>query len=465
METGNLMHAERLAALDGLRQLVVGTVARPGEQGYQHAIPWNVAAEVNPGAVVSVASATDVAHTVRFAAGCGLTVAVQATGHGALSIGRDTILIHTGEMVTCAVDPTRRTASVGAGVRWQQVLDAATPHGLAPLTGSAPAVGVVGFLTGGGIGPLVRTFGASSDYIRSFNVVTGAGQLLHATAEDSNDLFWGLRGGKATLGIVTAVEIDLLPISELYGGAIYFEGQDAAKVLHCWREWSANLPEQVNTSLAFLRLPPLPSVPAPLAGRFSVAVRYAALGDVGAAEELLRPIRDVAGPLMDSVTVMPYSSIGMVHADPVDPMPIYERTVMLQELSAEAADAVIAVVGPQSACTLTIVELRLLGGALSSPAAPDSALCHRGMAYVLHSIGVLDPSVAGSVVDHSGALVDALSQWSTGAELPNFAPASDAARLARCYDENTLHRLAALAEHYDPAGVLRVGQVARVTRT
>jgi len=87
------------------------------------------------------------------------------------------------------------------------------------------------------------------------------------------------------------------------------------------------------------------------------------------------------------------------------------------------------------------------------------------MAYVLHSIGVLDPSVAGSVVDHSGALVDALSQWSTGAELPNFAPASDAARLARCYDENTLHRLAALAEHYDPAGVLRVGQVARVTRT
>lgn len=116
---------------------------------------------------------------------------------------------------------------MGAGARWQDVLDAATTHGLAPLCGSAPGVGVVGYLTGGGIGPLVRTVGLSSDHVRAFDVVTGEGTLLRATPEENADLFWGLRGGKATLGIVTAVEIALLPISEFYGGAVYFDGDDA----------------------------------------------------------------------------------------------------------------------------------------------------------------------------------------------------------------------------------------------
>ncbi len=93
------------------------------------------------------------------------------------------------------------------------------------------------FLTGGGIGPLVRTVGLSSDHVRAFELVTGAGEILRVTPEEHADLFWGLRGGKSTLGIVTAVEIDLLPIAEFYGGALYFDGADAAAVLHAWRAW------------------------------------------------------------------------------------------------------------------------------------------------------------------------------------------------------------------------------------
>lgn len=130
------------------------------------------------------------------------------------------------------------------------MLDAATPLGLAPVVGSAPGVGVVGYLTGGGVGPLARIWGAGSDHVRAFDVVTGDGLLRRATAEEEPDLFWGLRGGKGTLGVVTAVEIDLFRQPEVYGGALYLDGSHARDVLHAWREWCGTLPPEGATSVA-----------------------------------------------------------------------------------------------------------------------------------------------------------------------------------------------------------------------
>ncbi|MDZ4265460.1 MAG: FAD-binding oxidoreductase, partial [Mycobacterium sp.] len=227
----------RTDALHTLCNHVATHVALPGEPGYERCTPWNLAAPVTPAAVVLATTPEDVAGTVRFAAAQGYTVTVQSTGHGAVGVGASTILVQTSAMKHCSVDAATRTARVEAGARWQDVIDAAAPHGLAPLCGSAPGVGVVGYLTGGGIGPLVRTVGLSSDHVRAFDVVTGEGTLQRAAPDQNADLFWGLRGGKATLGIVTAVEIDLLPIAQFYGGALYFDGADAAGVLHAWASW------------------------------------------------------------------------------------------------------------------------------------------------------------------------------------------------------------------------------------
>ncbi|TFV57893.1 FAD-binding oxidoreductase [Mycobacterium sp. PS03-16] len=444
-----------------LRAHVAAPVALPGEAGYERCTPWNVAADVRPAAVVLATSARDVADTVRFAAARGLQVTVQATGHGAIGVDTDTILVSTAGMSTVTVDAQRRTARVGAGARWQQVLDAACPHGLAALCGSAPGVGVVGFLTGGGVGPLVRTVGASSDHVRSFELVTGTGDVLRVTPDDHADLFWGLRGGKATLGIVTAVEIDLLPIAEFYGGAMYFDGAHAAEVLHTWAGWSVTLPDTVNTSIALQQLPPLPGVPEPLAGRLTVAVRYTAVGDLTEAERLLAPMRAVAPTVMDTVGVLPYAAIGAVHADPVDPMPVYEDQTLLHGFDAAAAEALLAVAGPGSGSVQAIVEVRLLGGALAREPHHRGALCHRDAAYALTTIGALVPPVADAVPQHATAVLSALAPWSTGGLLPNFAPSTDPRRAARVYTEDTRYWLAALADRYDPAGVFRTGQVVR----
>ena len=451
----------RAETLRTLREQVNTHVALPGEPGYERCMPWNVAAAITPAAVVLATTPEDVAGTVRFAAEHGFTVTVQSTGHGAVGIGDETILVQTSAMKHCEIDVLNRTARVGAGARWQDVIAAAAPHGLAPLCGSSPSVGVVGFLTGCGIGPLVRTVGLSSDHVRAFDVVIGSGQLLRVTPQENADLFWGLRGGKATLGIVTAVEIELPHIPEFYGGAVYFDGADAAAVLHAWRSWSAGLPETVNTSIAIQQLPPLPGVPEPLAGRMTVAVRYTAVGDFAEAERLLAPMRAVATPLMDSVAVLPYAAIGAVHADPVDPMPVIEDQALLSELPVEAVDALLAVAGPGSGSPQVIVELRMLGGAFARPAAHRSAFCHRNAAYALTVIGAPMPDTAAMVAEHVAAVAAAVALWSTGGQMPNFAPSYDPARPARVYNDDTRHWLAALADRYDPARVLATGQVVR----
>ncbi|MCK0174670.1 FAD-binding oxidoreductase [Mycolicibacterium sp. F2034L] len=450
--------ADRLAEL---RDQVAAPVALPGEAGYERCAPWNVAAEVRPGAVVLARTAEEVAETVRFAAARGLQVTVQSTGHGAIGVSPDTVMIVTSGMTSCTVDAHNRLARLGAGVRWQQVLDAACPFGLAPVMGSSPGVGVVGFLTGGGIGPLVRTVGASSDHVRSFELVTGTGELLQVTPERHADLFWGLRGGKATLGIVTAVEIDLLPIPEFYGGALYFDGTDAVAVLHAWARWCATLPETVNTSIALQQLPPLPGVPEPLAGRLTVAVRYTSVGDLAEGQRLLEPMRAVAVPVLDGTGVLPFAAIGMVHADPVDPMPVWENHTLLRGVDAEAVEALLAVAGPGSGSVQAIVELRMLGGAFAREPRHRSALCHRDAGFALTTIGALVPPVAEMVPQHAAAVLAAMAPWSTGGQLPNFAPAADAQRAARVYTEDTRQWLAALGERYDPVGIFRTGQVVR----
>jgi hypothetical protein len=457
--------ATRDDALQTLRDHVTAVVALPGEPGYERAMPWNVAVPVTPAAVVLATSPEDVVGAVRFAAAHGFTVTVQATGHGATGVGPGTILVLTAQMRHCTVDVTARTATVAAGARWQDVLDAATPHGLAPLCGSAPHVGVVGYLTGGGIGPLVRTVGLSADHVRSFEVVTGDGRVLTATPELNADLFWGLRGGKATLGIVTSVEIDLLPIADFYGGALFFDGADAAAVLHAWAQWGPTLPETVNTSLAIQQLPPLPGVPEPLAGRMTVAVRYTAVGDFAEAQRLLEPMRAVAAPLLDTIAVLPYAAIGAVHADPADPMPVVEGHALLGALPAEAVDALLAVAGPTAGSHQVIVELRMLGGALAREPRHRSAFGARDAAFALATIGLGIPEVAPMVTEHAATVVAALAPWSTGKQLANFAASTtDPARPSRVYSEDTLHWLAALADRYDPAGVLATGQVIRTTR-
>ncbi len=440
---------------DGLSRRV--PLALPGDEAYVRlATPWNLAVSSTPAAVVGARGGEDVVEAVRFAAAAGMPVAVQATGHGIAGNPDGALLIHTGRLDECVVHPDG-WARVGAGVRWQQVLDAAAPYGLAGLAGSAPQVGVVGYTTGGGLGPVGRTFGYASDLVRAVEVVTGDGELRRVTP--GHELFAALRGGKGAVGIVTALEFDLIRQPEVYGGALWFDGPAAADVLAAWRTWSDALPAQATTSIALMQLPPLPAVPPPLAGRPTVSLRFVWTGAAADGAELIRPLRTVAEPIADTVAPLPFTAIGAVHADPVDPMATHEETDLLRSLPEAALDALLAVAGPDAGSPQVMVELRQLGGALGRPPAHPDMLCQRSASHVLAVIGALASPAADRVPAHGAAVREALRPWATGGALANFGAGTGAYRLARSYDPPTLARLTELAAKYDPAKVFRVGQV------
>ncbi|MEV4327446.1 FAD-binding oxidoreductase, partial [Microbispora rosea] len=186
---------------DALRGQVAGRVLAPGQDGFEEeAAGFNLAVRHRPAVIVAARDAGDVAAAVRLAAAHGLPVAVQSTGHGAVQAADGAVLISTRAMREVVVDPAARTATIEAGCTWGEVIAAAAPYGLAPLCGSATAVGVVGFTLGGGIGPIARTFGFAADHVRELTVVTGDGVARTADAVREPDLFWALRGGMAGFG-------------------------------------------------------------------------------------------------------------------------------------------------------------------------------------------------------------------------------------------------------------------------
>jgi hypothetical protein len=323
---------------------------------------------------------------------------------------------------------------------------------------------VVGLLTGGGLGPLARTYGVSSDRVRAFEVVTGDGELRRATADAEQELFWALKGGKGALGVVTAVEIDLLPLPTLLGGALFFADADTEQVVRTWAAWCETLPAEATTSLAILRMPPLPGVPEPLAGRTSVAVRFAWTGDVADGEAVLAPITSIAPVVFGAIGVLPASAMGVIHADPVDPMPAQERSVMLSGLPPAAVDALLAVAGPAADCPQVVVELRQLGGAVAAGSTADGSFCGRDVAFTLAVIGIAAGPATAPTAASGEAIVGALAPWDTGRRLPNFEPSPDPQHALRVYDREVLLRLGALLTSLDPDGVIGASRPIREAR-
>jgi FAD/FMN-containing dehydrogenase len=211
-----------------LARRVLGPVREPGDHGYDAELAgFDLAVPQRPVVIVGATGPADMVAAVRHARAVGLAVGVQATGHGITVPADNALLITTRRAASVRVDPSDRTAWLEAGAVWSRVLHEAAPFGLAPLAGSAPAVGAVSYTLGGGIGVLGRRWGFSADHVRRLDAITADGVLRRVTADEHPDLFWALRGGGGNLGVVTGMQIELVELAELYGGGLFFPGEDA----------------------------------------------------------------------------------------------------------------------------------------------------------------------------------------------------------------------------------------------
>lgn len=352
---------------EALRSGIAGDVFVPGDHGYDQARQaWNLVADQRPAVVVLAGSAADVAHAVRFAGAHRLRIAPQGTGHGAVPLEplEGTMLLKTSRLRRVQIDPAAHTARAEAGALWQDVTVPASRHGLAALAGTSPNVGVTGYTLGGGLGWLARRYGLAANSVTAVELVTPDGRLALADAAHEPDLFWAVRGGGGSVGVVTAIEMLLYPVREPYAGGLFFPIQRTSEVLRAWRAWTDTVPDEVTSIGRILRLPPLPEVPEFLRGRAWAMVEAAYLGDAAGGAELIRPLRALA-PELDTFATIPAPALQQLHMDPAQPVPAEGDGVLLADLSPGALDALVALAGPDADTPLLSIEVRHLGGAPS----------------------------------------------------------------------------------------------------
>ena len=447
--------ARRERRLEHIRGLKLNVVSETDLEWDRARRAWNLAANQRPRHVAFPETADDVVKLVTFAGGEGLRVAPQGTGHGAGALGaiEDAVLMRPSRMRDIAIDPGQRRARVGAGVTWGEVQATAGAHGLAGLAGTSPEIGVVGYTLGGGLGWLARRYGLACNSVLAFDVVTADGLLLRVDREHEPDLFWALRGGGGSFGIVTALEFALYPVRELYAGALFWPQERAAEILHAWQTWTSGVPDTVTSVGRLLNLPALPGIPEGLRGRSFAVVEAACLATESEGAELLRPLRE-RGPEIDTFAMLPPTALGALHMDPVDPTPLSIDGWLLADLPSAAIDALVEAAGPGSGSPLRSIELRHLGGALLDAAPEHGALASLDARFAAATISLVpNRDVAAAVERHSAIVRTALAPWEAERNYPNFAERSFT--VSDFHSSSTCERLGRVKVQYDARDLIR----------
>lgn len=439
-----------------LRGETTGAVITPDEADYDRArASWNRAFDARPAIVVEPADAADVAAAVRFARSAGLGVAVQATGHGIARTADGALLIATRGLTEVTVDPATRTARFGAGVTWAPVLAAAQQHGLAPLAGSSPHVGAVGYTLGGGMGWLARRHGLSSDKVRAVELVTADGEIRRVTAADDPDLFWALCGGGAgAFGVVTAMEIELVPVADVYAGNLLYPVELAGEIFARFADWVADVPDELTSAVAVMNYPPLDVVPEPVRGRSFAIVRGCWCGPVEQGARLLSDWRQWREPELDLFGPMPFADMAAISQDPVDPLPAVATSDSLPRLDAEITEVLLRhtlpVGGPPP---LIFTEVRHGGGVLAADGGGAGRRTLGQVPFLTHAAGIVDPAAPERAVANAASMHEELGPYRVRHAYLNFLEGRDRLeRAAEAFTPDELARLQRVKAAVDPDG-------------
>lgn len=318
------------------------------------------------------------------------------------------------------------TARVRPGVRWSDVIAAAEPYGLAPMSGDTPSVGVVGYTFGGGFGWLARTYGYAADNLIRAELVTADGRLVTASADQHPDLFWAIRGGSGNFGIATELEFRLAPVSRVTWGTAHVPIKRAVEALRWYADTVHRLPDQLTLAPRLVRNVPGQDGPV-------LAVGMVAVGDQTETAHALQEIRPMIGDLADAALQQTaYAQIGLPGTRP-------RGFEMYRELSDEliktAVDSVIADGGANA------LEFRHWGGATARPAPDAGPVGHRQVPFSIK-------------MDAEPEVVSELAESATGTAYLNFL--SDPTRTRSAYRVRDYYRLREVKRRWDPDNVFRI---------
>jgi FAD/FMN-containing dehydrogenase len=327
------------------------------------------------------------------------------------------------------------------------VIAAAAPHGLAPLSGTSPTVGVTGYTLGGGAGWLSRLHGYAADSVLSAELVTADGELVTASPSEHPDLFWALRGGSGNFGVVTKLEFRLFPVAGVYAGMAMFDADRAAETMAVYRDWALDEPDESNSAVVLAQMPPAPQLPEPVRGKRVLMLRAFYVGTADEAERVLAPLYEAAGPpLMNGMRATSYADAAAMMPPP--PPTIAELQF---EMFREVPDEVIAA-AVEAGDAVSGIELRHWGGEMARPGEDAGPIGHRHIPFSVVVAGQADePEEAKRLRAGVQEVAAKVQPHATGQTFLNFL--GDPARTAAAYTDADYRRLTGVKAAYDPDNV------------
>jgi FAD/FMN-containing dehydrogenase len=440
---------------------VHGEVILPGNPAYEaERRVWNGAFDCHPAAIVRCLDADDVKVAVTFAREQGMPLSVRSGGHSVSgqSTNDNGLVIDLSGMKAITVDPLRRTARLEPGLTSGELANALQPYGLAMTTGDTASVGMGGLLLGGGIGWMVRSYGLAIDRLRAVELVSADGELLRASAEEHPELFWGLRGGGGNFGVATAFEVNLHSVGTILGGAVFYEATEAEHILQEYARLATAAPDGLSTEALLMLAPPAPFIPPDTQGTPVVAILVCYTGDLREGEQVVAPLRQLATPIADLVAPMPYPAIfAFTEVGEVRGLQHHARSRFFEALSEEMVHALVeasqAIMSPE-----TMVQLRVLGGAMSRVANDETAFVHRDKQGMMMVSNFGPPSADPAPLDaRTQQVFQALSPYANGVYV-NFLSDEGEQRVREAYSPATYARLVALKNQYDPTNLFHLNQ-------
>lgn len=437
-----------------------GRVLRPGDDGYEAARTiWNAMIDKHPALIVQCADAGDVMTAVAFARENDLPASVKGGGHNiaGTALCDDGVVIDLSLMKNVRVDPQLRTAHAGGGVLWGEFDRATQEYGLATTGGLISTTGIGGFTLGGGMGWLERKHGLTCDNLIAAEVVTAESKLVRASAEANPDLFWGIRGGGGNFGIVTEFTYRLHPVGPaVLGGMLVWPIAEAERVYRFYREYTADLPEELTTMASILTAPPAPFVGPEMVGKPCVAVVGCCAGSIEDGNRAIAPLRELSPPAVDIFGEMPYVSLQSM----LDGLhPAGRRNYWKSDYLHSLTDDVVSVLIGRFAdvpSPRTHIDMHHLGGAIRRVGEDDTAFSQRDANYVYNVVSAwTDPADDERNIAWTRGVWNDLRPYAVGASYVNFTASEGEDKVKASYGEAKYQRLAELKRKYDPTNFFR----------
>jgi FAD/FMN-containing dehydrogenase len=445
-----IMSEELTTALEnGLR----GRVVRRGDADFDEVRQlYNGMIDKRPMMIARCTDVADVVAAVNFGREKGLLIAVRGGGHNGPGLGscNDGLLIDLSLMKGVHVDPATRMVRVEPGCTQGDVEHATHAFGLAVPAGIVSTTGIAGLTLGGGTGYLTRKHGLTIDNLLEADVVRADGSFVTASRTQHPDLFWALRGGGGNFGVVTSFEYRAHKLAHVLGGPVLHPLATAPQLFSFYREYAANLPDELSTQAVFVHAPDGSGTK--LCG---IAVCHAG-DDAGRAEADVRPLRRFGSPAADMIQRLPYPVVN-TGVDWLSPAGVlsYWKSAFFSELSDAAVEVLTNAFAhaPSTLCALVIEDFH---GAVTRVPTTATAYPHREPGFNLFVIAQwIDPAQTETGIAWARETFDALAPYMADRSYTNYLSADDYDRVRHAYGAN-YGRLVELKRRYDPDNVFRL---------